>query len=101
MCAVQQARELMACAPRIKCSCADDDDVGERDCALHDAPRPHVSRDARRDAARLARCVTTFSKHNSKLYRAVNDFPARDETKFDTRAPLAQPSKSLSPSLLR
>jgi hypothetical protein len=53
-----------------------------------------VSRDARRDAARLARCVTTFRKHNSKLRRAVNDFHARDKTKFDTRAPFAQPPKS-------
>jgi len=52
--------ELMACAPRIKCSCADDDGddgdddvVGERNCALHDASRPRASRDAsrRRDTA--------------------------------------------------
>jgi len=61
----------MACAPRIKCFCAnDDDDIGEGDCA--------------RDASSHAWCVTTFSKHDNKLHRVAND-SCRDKTKFDTR----------------
>lgn len=78
----------MACAPRIKCFCTnddDDDDIGEGGCA---------------------RCVTTFSKHNNKLRRAANE-SRRDKTKFDTRrsqtpkpqplpsSPLWSPARSL------
>jgi len=66
----------MACGPRIKCHPLrdeneddddDDDDDDDRECARDAFPR------VPRRPARLARRVTTFSKHNGKLRRAAND----------------------------
>lgn len=80
------ARELMACAPRIKCPCVSD--VVERDCAQGRATG--CPRDMDYTIQLYLVSITIRVTSCGKL------FPLRDKTKFDTRARSLKASLALS-----